>query len=365
MDEMIAAHPFPVGGLQDYEDYFISCFDDLFRTYQNLFAVEKRASLVINTSASLYHMHFPLLQTMLSTLKPGNLVHLGNTASIDLDTAARLHSLSTICSKSGTRIYELSSQNQAVTPLRTDAEIRAMHLQSYFHCTTSRTSDSSSATQHKFPLRVWDSRPLSTMTPWEFCYEETATRTQDVIGFLPLFEPVDATQLFTALNGSIIHIVETSDTRVLARLNNLPRTPKYRIPYFPLDASTRMAAPLDPKSSRLRCTALIRGFEPDTRIVQVLVPQTHDSILSTLSPENTVFVAGCCDTPEWAYAEDSCFRFMKAKEYMARNGEFVGQDVEMDGVDMPPWVEKRTTVERMGYLNTVRRVRKFLGQEGA
>jgi len=88
----------------------------------------------------------------------------------------------------------------------------------------------------------------------------------------------------------------------------------------------------------LVCTALIRGFNPEKRIVEVLVPKTHESLLYNLSPDRTVFVGGCCDVPEWAFLEDAY-----AKEATVS----------------PVWVEKEDVIDSMGYMSTVRRVRRF------
>jgi polynucleotide 5'-hydroxyl-kinase GRC3/NOL9 len=91
---------------------------------------------------------------------------------------------------------------------------------------------------------------------------------------------------------------------------------------------------------------MIRGFNPEKKIVEVLVPKTHESLLYNLSPERTIFVGGCCDVPEWAFLEDAC-----AQEEAVKAKTTVG--------NVPVWVEKEDVVDGMGYLSTVRRVRKF------
>jgi polynucleotide 5'-hydroxyl-kinase GRC3/NOL9 len=62
-----------------------------------------------------------------------------------------------------------------------------------------------------------------------------------------------------------------------------------------------------------------------------------------------VFVGGCCDPPEWAYVEDA---------YIAGNSAERKRSTFVD-IKNTPWVEERTRMDDMGYLNTVRRVRKF------
>jgi polynucleotide 5'-hydroxyl-kinase GRC3/NOL9 len=189
-------------------------------------------------------------------------------------------------------------------------------MQSYFHAKTAAT---------------WNTQPLSTLVPWEFCFEDTPERAQDFVGFAMYAEPIEPSSLIHALNGSIVQIVESTSSAIQA---SLARTKRYRIPYFEKSEQTGMLESLDPKTSKVVCTALVRGFDPERRVVQVLVPKSHEGLLYTLAPERTVFVGGCCDAPEWAYVEEGT------------------------GVDVP-WVEDEGVVDAMGYLNTVRRVRKF------
>lgn len=346
----------------NYEDYFMSCIEDLFRTYQSLQTPDP-IPLIINTPPSLYTTHFPLLTNLLSLLKPCHLIHLGNTAAIDQPTALKLDTLQTTISKLGTTLHELTAQGPPTQPSLTDANLRAMHMQSYFHLASLKQPPPSA---HGPPQLTWTPRPLSTLTPWEFHYEETPTHTQDLLGFLLLAEPIAPSHLLTALNGSIVHILETTDPDISrSRGPALPRTGKYRLPYFAPSKDTRTMQPLDPRTSRLVCTALIRGFEPQERIVQVLVPRTHDGLVRTLRPENTVFVAGCCDMPEWAYVEDAYAQLSDtaALRRTQGGGRFIGDDsaMMMEGMEtpMPPWVERESVVQGMGYLNAVRRVRKF------
>jgi polynucleotide 5'-hydroxyl-kinase GRC3/NOL9 len=107
-----------------------------------------------------------------------------------------------------------------------------------------------------------------------------------------------------------------------------------------------MVEPLDPRTTRQVCTVIIRGFNPERKIVEVLVPKTHEPLLYNLSPDRTIFVSGCCEVPEWAFLEDAYMQ-----EEAVKTKTSVG--------NMPFWVEKEKLIEDMGYLSTVRRVRKF------
>lgn len=87
--------------------------------------------------------------------------------------------------------------------------------------------------------------------------------------------------------------------------------------------------------------------------MQVLVPPICDTAMETLQGateekgEKTVFVLGCCDAPGWAYGEEGYWR--------AQGGE-----VKKSAEEVQPWVMEKSAYEGMGYLNTARRVRKYL-----
>ncbi|KAF2707416.1 hypothetical protein K504DRAFT_411618 [Pleomassaria siparia CBS 279.74] len=342
----IRSHPLKAKNLKDSMDYFIACFEDLFQTYTNLQQRNPSVPLMINTPGWLYTDGFHQLLQILSQTVPRRLVYLGDARSTDEEKARKIHQLTTVVTKNRVLVHELSAVPNLIDPSRTDAELKSMHMLSYFHCTGAVLESGTTK-------RTYDSRPLSSITPWEFCYEESEDSEQTFIGCLMLSEWVEPQLLFTVLNGSIIQIVETEDENVQDLFGQLPRTNKYRIPYFekgPNDA----VEPLDPRTSRLVCTALLRGWDPETRTAQVLVPKTHEVLLHGLKPEKTVFVFGCCETPEWAYAEDAYL------EAAGRGKDIkVGNKMANEAVELPPWIAKVEDIGNMGYMNTARRVRKF------
>jgi polynucleotide 5'-hydroxyl-kinase GRC3/NOL9 len=274
---------------------------------------------------------------LITRIKPHYAIHLGDNQSIEVDNATKLHSLQTAVSQYRGTMHEIAAYNPASTPMRTDAELRAMQMESYFHLAKQKLRNPSTS--------AWLPGPVSQLVPWELCYEETEDRLQDFVSFAMYSEPIEPASLIHALNGSVIQIVESTSSVIPNSYTAVPRTSKHRVPYFPESDRTGMVEPLDPKTSKLICTALIRGFDLERRIVQLLVPQAHDDALYGLTPERTVLVGGCCDPPEWAYLEDV---------YAARST--LRQSEETQCI---PWVEKKERVEDMGYLNTVRRVRKF------
>ena len=213
-------------------------------------------------------------------------------------------------------------------------------MQSYFHLTTPSSAS----------LPTWTFTPLSTHLPWEFTYRSTSTQGQDFVGFISYAEPIPPSSLIHALNGSVIHIIQTSSAQVPTPYTGLPRTPRSQIPYFPASEKLGCVEPLFPQTSRVICTALVRGFDPERSVVQVLVPKALEDALLGLKAETTVFVAGCADAPEWAYLEDA---------YLAQHEEEVGERKVGSKGELPTWVEREDEIDGMGYLNTVRRVRKF------
>lgn len=350
-NETIASHVLPISGLVNYEDYLDSCVEDLFRAYQNIRLDGPPPPLICNTPGDLYVTHFGLLEKLIERTKPNFIVHLDVKSSIDEETAAKLDSIQVLAKKTHSNLRELAGQSPGVLQARSPSELRAMQMQSYFHL-----SGRSFLSHLSF-----NASPLTTLAPWEFCYKETSTREQDIIGILPLYEFLDTSHLLTSLNGAVVQIVTTRDPAIESQYNQLPRTPESHIPYFPIDTETGTVHPPRPDATTYVCTALVRGIDLTSQILQVLVPKSHEHLLHHLEPEQTVFVAGCCDTPGWAYVEDVYQRVAQRRRDLGERANFVSDEVLMEDVELPPWVARKDVIDGMGYLNAVRRVRKFLG----
>ncbi|KAH3963906.1 hypothetical protein HBI56_199760 [Parastagonospora nodorum] len=337
LNETIRSHCVPANPA-NYQDYFRACTEDLFLAYSALRSQDPLLPMIVNTAGSLYMSDFSLLMALIARFKPHYAVHLGDTRTIDVEQATKLHSLQTIVSQYRGTVHEVTAYIPAPRSMRTDSELRAMHMQSYFHLTKTRSSEP-----------MWNSSSMSELVPWEFCFDDTDERMQDFVGFATYSEPVDSASLFPALNGSIVQIVESTSSAIPTPYTALPRTKRYRIPHFDKSDRTGMVEPLDPRTSKMVCTALVRGFDMERNTVQVLVPASHESLMYNLSPERTVLVSGCCDPPEWAYLEDvhSVLGSSSSERRPSGSAESV------------PWVENGARVEDMGYLSTVRRVRKF------
>lgn len=345
-NETARSHVVPTD-LGNYENYFRECVEDLYLAYKNLYSRDSSLPLLINTPAFLYTTHFSLLEQLLARLKSQNIIHLSDTRAIDTSTAERLHALQTSCKKHRSTLHEITAQTPTLPSLRSDTELRAMHMQSYFHLSTPPTAS--------FPS--WTSTPLNTHLPWEFSYLSTPTRAQDIVGILPLTEPLPPSSLLHYLNGQIIHILQSSSSQIPSPYTALPRTPKSQIPFFPANEKLGYTAPLDPRTTRVVCAALVRGIDPVRCVIQVLVPRALEALMADLVPERTVFAVGCAETPGWAYVEDA---------YLGQYEEEVGERKvggEMDHLAMGVWVEKEHVLDGMGYLGTRRRVRKFITGE--
>jgi polynucleotide 5'-hydroxyl-kinase GRC3/NOL9 len=339
--ETCRAHCVPTN-LVNYRDYYRACIEDLFLNYKSLQAQDPLLPLIVNTPGSLYASDFDLLKGLLARIKPHHAVHLGDVRAIDTEQAAKLHTLQTIVTQYRGTVHEIAAQTPPTVPTRTDAELRAMHMQSYFHLSRNKISESTTATS-------WSPTPVSELVPWEFCYQETDERAQDFVGFATYSEPAESASLLTSLNGSVVQLIESTSSAIPTPYGSLSRTKRHQLPYLDASARTGMVEPLDPRTSKMICTAVVRGFDLERRVVQVLVPRTHERLLYNLSPERTVMVAGCCDPPEWAYLE----------HVHGRDGLASREGPSPSVAGSIPWLAGRTRMDDMGYLNTVRRVRKF------
>ena len=343
-DAIIHAHAIPTN-IANYTNYYQLCVEDLFLRFKNLQSHDSSLSLVIDTPGSLYASNFNILDALLVRIRPHNTVHLRDTNVSEGELTSKMHLLQTTASRHRSTFHDITAQGPLITPLRNETELQAMHMQSYFHVQTSSTRPSESQTV------TWMPNPLSQLVPWEFCYQATAERTQDIVGFAVYTEPIEPASLIHALNGSIVQIVQSASSIVPRPYTALPRTGRYQLPYFPQVGRTGMVEPLDPRTSTLVCTAMVRGFDPERKTVQVVLPQMYEPALHAMSAERTVLISGCCSMPEWAFSEETYAR--KGAVACTGSAPVVSYPSEQY------WVGVKGTIEDMGYLDTVRRVRKF------
>lgn len=342
-NEMVRSHAIPCN-LVNYQGYYRECIEDLYLAYKNLFSRDSALPLIVRTPTFLYSTHFADLEQLLSRIKPEYIVHPGSMHAIDAPGAEKLQSLQTISKRHRSTLFEITAQTITLPPLRSAEETRAMTMQSYFHLSTLPAASTPS----------WTATPLTALRPWEFAYRSTPTHTQDIVGFLALTEPVPPSSLLHYLSGAVVHILQSSSAQIPTPYTSLPRTSKSQIPFFPPSEKLGCTAPLDPRTTRVVCAALVRGFDVERAVVQVLVPGVMEEAMSGLKAERTVFVVGCVETPGWAYLEDA---------YAAQYEEEVGERKVGSSGPLPVWVESEDVVDGMGYLNTVRRVRKFITGE--
>lgn len=343
-NETLRAHPIPTD-LVNYMEYYQSCVEDLFLTFQALQSRDTTLSLVVDTPGFLTASASEVLAKLIARLKPHHIVHLGALELADSENATMLNMIHTTASQYGSTVHDISAQEPPTATMRSESELESMQIQSYFH------SRDSSKKLGGLPTLCWTQEPLSHMVPWEISYQETVGRRQDFVGFAMYTEPIEARSLVHALNGSVVHVVQSTSAVIPHPYTGLPRTGKHEIPYFASDERTAMVRPLDPRTSTLVCTAIIRGFDHEKRVAQLLVPKVVEPLMYQIAPERTVLVSGCCSMPEWAFMEEAY-----ARERTTCQGKAVMSTQDTDG---QPWVMGEEYGEMMGYLNTVRRVRKF------
>ncbi|KAL5395964.1 hypothetical protein PMIN04_006414 [Paraphaeosphaeria minitans] len=345
----IAAHVLPHQDLTNYEDHFTACATHLFQTYRNLRVDAPTLPLIINTPGFLYTAHFPLITALLNATKPSHIVHLYAKPSMPPATAENLHTLTLLARKASATLHELSAQHAVIPAPRTPPELRAMHMTSYFHLVSLSASSSQP---------IYTPAPLTTLTPWTLAYTPSPSQTQDILALLPLHDQhVPARTLLTALNGSILHVVRTTSAPVAPPR----RTPQTDIPYYEPDPETHLPPLLRPAATHTVCTALLVGVDPRAHHLHVLVPAPFEHRLFGLEAETTVLVAGCADTPEWAYVEGAYAGVAQRRRELGSRAQLAGVEVLGEGVERGPWVVDGKVVEGMGYAGAVRRVRRFLG----
>lgn len=328
---VIRSHPMP-SDIAGCAGYYQACVDDLILAFKKLSSREAYLSLIIDIPGDLYTRNFEGLEMLLACVKPHHLVYVGDSSASNIEDSVKIKALQSYASQYRSSFHSICPRSPTSQPLRTEIQMRSMQMQSYFHLLECGNQ------QDGFQELSWTIEPLSGFVPWEICYRETTQRKQDLVGFAMYGEPIESASLVSALNGSLVHVVQSTSSAIPHPYTALPRTNKVQLPYFPgMGPDGVLAEPLDPGTSMLICAALIRGFDHIKRVVHVLVPKLYEPLLYNLLPERTILVGGCCDMPGWVFQQE-------------RSG--LERDEHI-------WLEKDTVVEDLGYLNTIRRVRKF------
>ncbi|KAF2661588.1 hypothetical protein K491DRAFT_764896 [Lophiostoma macrostomum CBS 122681] len=338
-NEVIHSFPLPIGALSNYDDYFVACVGEFIGIYAQSSLRNPSIPLIIDTPGWLYSTRLDLLLRSISRVKPQRLVCLSASQMISEESSIQ-DALNYVARRERSSMHEIPAQSILTPHSRTEQELRSMQMLSYFHCDDFNKS--------KHLQHTSRANPLSSHTPWEFCYEETDEMDQSCLGFLLLNEWADADQIPAILNGSVVQIVHT-EGEINEGLGSLARTEQHHIPYFEFDPDALLNF-LNPSKAKLLCTALLRGWDFENRIAQLLIPKSHDFLVQDLDPKKTILVFGCCEYPEWAYTEDAYYALANtAPSRYAANGS----------IAPPSWVAPTATADQMGYLNVPRRVRKF------
>jgi polynucleotide 5'-hydroxyl-kinase GRC3/NOL9 len=344
-NEIIRSFPLPTGAFSNYDDYFVSCLDEFIRIYAQLSLRNPGIPLIMDTPGWLFSSRFDLLLRSISRVKPQRLICFSAPHFMDDEDGLRQAALSHAARRERTMVQEVSAQTVLTTCSHTDQQLRNMQMLSYFHC--------GGLTKSKHLQGPFTVKPLSSHTPWEFCYEDTDEIDQSFLSFLMLEESADPDQIPAMLNGSVIQIVQR-DENLDEESATLSRTERHQIPYFEYDPDSLLKY-LHPSTSRLLCTGILRGWDFKNRIAQLLIPKSHESLVRDLDTKKTILVFGCCEYPEWAYTEDAYYVLANA----ATSRHAADGMVASDSIAMPSWVAPAATSDQMGYLNVPRRVRKF------
>lgn len=338
----IRAHPV-TENLGDYMNYFEHCVRDLLLAFKNLEGRDQSLPLVIDTSGSLYDSGFDILIRLLDCIKPHNIIHINDSLAADIDSAVKLNLLQTQAHKYNGTVRNIAAQGPPVPSLRSEADLIHMQMQSYFHLKRS------SAVRDGHVQLKWTSNPVLHLVPWEFCYQETSKRHQDFIGFAMYAEPSDNDSIVHALVGSIVQVVTSTSSKMPIPYTSLPRTSIYGIPYFPREKRQGTVSPLDPTTTSLICTAILREINPVDKTVQLIIPDLYRNVMQGLNAERTVMVGGCSALPEWAFLER-----------MNKGYSILPEVCDMEcSKQYSNYLEQEAVIGAAGYLNTVRRVRKF------
>ncbi|KAL6705267.1 Polynucleotide 5'-hydroxyl-kinase grc3 [Coniothyrium glycines] len=343
-NRLIRAHPMPVS-LANYMEYFQQCIEDLYLTYKSLQSRDDSIPLVIDTSGMLYTTAFDVLIKLSSLFRPHHIVHLSGAQAFEPNGASKLHLLQKTASSCRGTVHDITAQGPPLRSMRSAAQLRTMQMQSYFHLNTGKTRMLGSKELG------WAHTPVSRLVPWELCYQDTPERSQDIVGFASYAEPVEAASLAHVLMGSIVHIVQSTSSSIPTPYTSLQRTGKFQIPYFGRNKRTGTVPPLDPRTINLVCVAIVRNFDPERKVMRLVVPSAHEDSLRNLAPERTVLISGCCEMPEWAFLESASLG--------QQSREQVEHMCDDDQVECLNWVEDKSVSEAMGYLEAVRRVRRF------
>ncbi|KAJ2994319.1 hypothetical protein NUW58_g1588 [Xylaria curta] len=368
---------------------------DLITHYRNAF---RSYPLVINTPGWIQGTGLDLLVSLISDLRPTDVIYMSQTGPADA-----VEALEGACNAS--RFSTLPSQ-PSQNSLRSAAHLRSMQTMAYFHA--------KSATGHNGEDHLrWYQTPLTAMAPWQVHFKGANC---SIFGVLCYDFQTQPDLVADAINGAVLVAVEVESTKAFRDIENdqllLSSAGDEAAPGFPMELDvgesdsvqssslsllkqkiatlTAEGIPfidsshgltLDPRHSRSLGLVLVRGIDVKNGDLHLLCPITTSQVEDVRTRGGQiVLVSGKLDPPTWAYTEDLYFQSrdqgVDGNEDVDIDGQ--AESIEADSEDMRgddaptssgntesvPWIEVLTTNQKRGAGSKVWRVRRDLGRAG-
>ncbi|KAI0414241.1 hypothetical protein F5X98DRAFT_366004 [Xylaria grammica] len=368
---------------------------DLITHYRNGFA---SYPLVINTPGWIQGTGLDLLVSLISELRPSEVVYMSQTGPADA-----VEAIGGACN--ATRFSTLPSHpNQ--NSLRTAVHLRSMQTMAYFHAEPKAQENGGDHFR-------WFERPLTALAPWQVRFRGPS---RGIFGVLCYDFQTQPDLVADAINGSLLAIVEVEGTKAFRDLEThqyLPNDSNDETgPESPMELDlaegsqaessplsllrdkittltsegipfidTSLGLTLDPRYSRSLGLALVRGIDIENGNLHLLCPVTADQVEDVRTRGGQiVLVSGKFDPPSWAYTEDLYFQSEgddgDGIEGVGLSSSAEGVEVDSEGVKgenatisdknarSVPWIEILTRNQKRGAGSKVWRVRRDLGRVG-
>ncbi|KAI9707278.1 MAG: Polynucleotide 5'-hydroxyl-kinase grc3 [Candelina mexicana] len=396
-NRLVRAHNIAAISPKDDPRHYTACALDLLTHYQELHLKHPSCTLVINCSGWIFGPGLEVTIELIQKLAVTDTVYMSREGLLEIVDSLKE-------ATQGIAFHMLPSQpSQCVS--RTSAESRSMQALSYFHCSSSRSSNLS-----------WCSTPISSMRPWKVRY--TGQR-PGIHGIMVYGERQPPDLLSTIMDGSLVAIVvidknsdifgcdepspgQYGETPICSDAEDAVESytngyhtpaigtgldisdvdlnhgtlsrPPYGQPFIMhtaaenlpyLTSTNGVTTPLDPTKSHTIGLALIRGIDVRKEELHVLTPVPESTILALQAANaKLVFVSGKFDTPAWAYQEEYSVA-AHAEMRQAKEGKTMPAVEEMGGwKGKMPWVRVLTGVEGKGVGEEVWKVRRNLKARG-
>ena len=394
-DRFIQTHHIGATSPKDDPDHYLRCVNDLLQHYQTILASGAVCPLVINCSGWVQGSGLEILQKLVETTKPTDVIYMSREGPEEV-----VEAISETTSKAGMPLHLLSSQIVKLnTP--TAADLRMMQTLSYFHLEDSERGQ-----------LQWNPSTISRMEPLTVSYGGPA---RAIFGILVLGEELDPEYLIDVLDGSIVGVVVVEDDLAFPEsttgssypngrersrqettvsededagsLNSwedddfdrseqgtcqpsphppgpftktdpvqaellrrelaadrwlISRTENEDLPY--LRARSGTCQPLNPTHSRSIGQAFVRSINPSEKTLDLVTPISQIE-LDHYRQKNkkVILVRGKLDTPTWAYQEDCAAAISATKRKKPSDKE--DKDTYAEDLNIRAWASGTSWVK--------------------